>query len=50
MVDEGGAILVVFADGEHEVREKLKSDPWYVNGILKVESIKRWEILIDERR
>jgi uncharacterized protein YciI len=50
LVDEGGAILVVFADDEQDVREKLKTDPWYVHGILTLESVKRWEIFIDERR
>lgn len=48
--DEGGAVLVVYAEDEREVREKLKVDPWYVNGILRLESVKRWEIFIDERR
>jgi uncharacterized protein YciI len=48
--DEGGAVLVVQADDEGEVREKLKDDPWYVNGILRLERVTRWEIFIDERR
>jgi uncharacterized protein len=32
LVDEGGAILVVYAEDEREVREKMKDDPWYVHG------------------
>jgi hypothetical protein len=32
------------------VREKMKDDPWLREGILKPESIKRWEIFIDERK
>jgi uncharacterized protein YciI len=47
--DEGGAVLVVYADDEEEVRKRLRDDPWYVNGILRLESVKRWEIFIDQR-
>jgi uncharacterized protein len=49
LVDEGGAVLVVRAEDEDEVRERMKNDPWYVQGILKLESIKRWDIFIDQR-
>src|SRR5262245_56081278 len=48
--DEAGAMLIVNADDENEVREKLKSDPWMEQGILKLESVKRWEIFIDARK
>lgn len=50
LVDEGGAVLVVNAEDETAVREKLKNDPWYLNGILRLESVKRWQIFIDQRR
>jgi uncharacterized protein YciI len=50
LVDEGGALLIVQAEKENEVREKIKDDPWYEHGILKLESVKRWEIFIDERK
>ena len=49
-VDEGGSMLVVNADDEMEVREKLKSDPWMKQGVLKLESVKRWQIFIDVRK
>jgi uncharacterized protein YciI len=49
LVDEGGAMLVVNAEDEAAIREKLKHDPWYVNGILRLESVKRWQIFIDQR-
>jgi uncharacterized protein YciI len=49
-VDEGGSMLIVNADDENEVREKLKSDPWMEHGVLKLESVKRWQIFIDERQ
>ena len=42
-----GALLIVKAGDENEVREKLKNDPWFQRGILKLESIKRWQIFID---
>ena len=49
LVDEGGmphgALLIVNAEDENEVKEKLKNDPWFEKGILKLESIKRWQIL-----
>lgn len=50
LVDEGGSLLIVNAEDENEVIEKLKDDPWYTHGILKLESIKRWEIFIDARK
>jgi uncharacterized protein len=50
LVDEGGAVLIVHAVDEQEIREKTKDDPWYVNDILKFESIKRWDIFIDNRK
>jgi uncharacterized protein YciI len=50
LVDEGGALLIVQAENETEVREKMKDDPWYEHGMLKLESVKRWEIFIDERK
>jgi uncharacterized protein len=49
ITDEGGALLIVHAADEQEVREKVKNDPWYAQGILKLESIKRWEIFVDNR-
>ena len=49
-VDEGGAMLIVNAEDETEVREKLKNDPWFERGILELQSVKRWEIFIDERK
>jgi uncharacterized protein len=49
LVDEGGALLILNAEDENEVREKLKNDPWAEHGILKLESVKRWQIFIDQR-
>jgi uncharacterized protein YciI len=54
LLDEGGmpqgALLIVNAGDEDEVREKLKNDPWFQRGILKLESVKRWQIFIDARK
>ena len=54
LVDEAGmphgALLIVEAEDENEVREKLKNDPWFMRGILKLESVKRWEIFIDAKK
>ena len=54
LVDEAemphGALLIVNAQDENEVREKLKNDPWFEKGILKLESVNRWQIFIDERK
>ena len=50
LVDEGGALLIVNAEDENEVREKIKNDPWYEQGILKLESIRHWQIFIDMRQ
>ncbi len=49
LVDEGGAMIIVRATDEEEVRAKLRHDPWYEHDILKLESIKRWDIFIDKR-
>jgi uncharacterized protein YciI len=50
LVDEGGSLLIFNAEDENEVREKMKNDPWSKQGILKQESVKRWQIFIDERK
>src|SRR5882762_1505783 len=47
LVDEGGSLLIVNAKDENEVREKLRNDPWAKHGILKLESVKRWQIFVD---
>ncbi len=50
LVDEGGSLLIINAEDENEVREILKNDPWAQHGILKLESVKRWQIFIDARK
>lgn len=50
LVEEGGALLIVKASDEDEVRARMKNDPWYEHGILQLASVKRWQIFIDERK
>ena len=50
LVDEGGALLIFNAEDENVVREILKNDPWSTHGVVKLESIKRWQICIDARK
>src|SRR5438309_10336587 len=50
LVDEGGSLLIFNAEDENEVKEKMKNDPWFEQGILKRESVKRWQIFIDARK
>jgi uncharacterized protein YciI len=50
LIDEGGALLIVNAENENEVREKIRHDPWYEHGFLKLESIRHWQIFIDMRQ
>jgi uncharacterized protein YciI len=45
--EEGGAVLVVRAGSETEVRDRLGPDPWYEQGILALEGVRRWEIFVD---
>lgn len=45
-----GALLIVSAEDENEVRDKLKNDPWFEENILKLERIERWQIFIDVRK
>jgi uncharacterized protein YciI len=44
-----GALLAVDAPGPEAIRERLAVDPWAVNGMLTVQSIERWTILLDGR-
>ena len=54
LVDEAGmpqgALLIVNAEDENEVRQKLKNDPWFQKGVLKLENVRRWQVFIDARK
>ncbi len=45
--DHGGAILMVRGSSAEAVRTRLTPDPWYVNDLLRLVSIARWEVFID---
>jgi uncharacterized protein YciI len=47
LVDAGGALLIVTAQDEAEVRATLRHDPWYAHGILRLDRVQRWQIFID---
>ena len=61
LVDEGFIVLggpvggereilhAVSASTEHAVRERLAEDNWHQNGMLTIESIEPWTILLDGR-
>jgi uncharacterized protein YciI len=46
--DEGGAMIVVRAKSEADVRARLEPDPWYRNDILRLAGVHRWELFIQE--
>jgi uncharacterized protein YciI len=43
-------LLVVEAEDENEIRERLAGDPWQVSGVLKVVRITPWTIWLDGTR
>ncbi len=48
-VDATHAVLLVDAQDEHGAEARLSKDPWKAMGILRVENVARWEILLDSR-
>jgi hypothetical protein len=45
--DNRRALLVIEADSEDQIRERLAPDPWMVSGHLFTERIDAWEVLLD---
>jgi hypothetical protein len=43
-------LLVIDARGKDAIRDRPAADPWVRNGMLTVDSIERWTILLDSRR
>ena len=41
-----GARLIVKSDTEQDVRERMTDDPWARLGLLVMESIEEWEVLL----
>jgi hypothetical protein len=42
------ALLVVVADSERDVRERLARDPWRPMRMLDVEGVEQWNVLLGE--
>src|SRR5690242_10897648 len=49
LADEHRVLLVVDAESEQAVRERLRRDPW-VGTHLSVAGVERWTILLDARQ
>jgi uncharacterized protein YciI len=49
LADEHRVLLVVDAESERAVRERLRCDPW-VGTHLSVAGVERWTILLDARQ
>ncbi len=44
--DEGKTLLIVDAADEGEIRSTLARDPWNKSGLLEVQSIQLWTVLL----
>jgi uncharacterized protein YciI len=40
-------VWLVDAESEHEIRERMRQDPWSKNGMLTPISIEKWNIVLD---
>lgn len=45
-----GARLIVRSDTEQDVRDRLADDPWAQLGLLAMESIEEWEVLLSSEQ
>jgi uncharacterized protein len=48
--DEDVALLLVDAADEQEVRSIFDADPWAVNGVLRIKSVRPWTLWLDGRQ
>jgi hypothetical protein len=46
--DGARILLIVDADGEHEIERRLADDPWTRMELLRVTSLEPWEILLQD--
>jgi len=42
------ARLIVRANTENDIRDRMAGDPWAQNGLLVLESIEEWEVLLSK--
>lgn len=40
------ARLIVKSSSEEEARKRMAADPWAKNGLLTIESVEEWEVLL----
>ena len=48
--DDNKVLLIVDAIDEEAVRERLAHDSWHKAGLLLIERVARWEVLLDFRQ
>jgi uncharacterized protein YciI len=46
--DRHRARLIVKSGTEQQVRDRLAADPWAESGLLTIESIEEWEVLLSQ--
>jgi uncharacterized protein YciI len=44
---EREVLLIIEAESEAKVRERLGTDSWHQNGMLTISSIRSWNVLLD---
>jgi hypothetical protein len=47
--DDDGALLLVEAGEEEEIRSRLSDDPWARSLLLQIDKIEPWQIWLDGR-
>jgi hypothetical protein len=47
--DSGRVLLVIDAEDEAEVRDRLAADPWTDSGLLVIERVDAWNVLLEHR-
>ena len=45
-LDERNVLLVVEAESEEAIRDRLAADPWIGSGMLAIERIRPWTVLL----
>ena len=43
-------LLIIDAEDEQEIEDRLIDDPWRPLGLLRIAKIERWQVLLDSRR
>ena len=48
-LDEKNVLLVVDAPDEPAIHARFAADPWFVNGMLTINAIRPWTVLLEGR-